>query len=157
MTSIAAGLTRLGLKVDHLDFLTLVVIGVPLSGFVGLFMTANNTAIMTALPNELKGVASGMLETARQMGHGLAVPIVSAVLLTAVARDAASLGTPAAYLLGYQQAALLMAALCVAGVVATIAGSLSRAGWETRAAAQGAPAPTAEPRAEGVSARSAAR
>jgi MFS transporter, DHA2 family, methylenomycin A resistance protein len=157
MMGIAVGLTLLGLKADHLDFLTLVVIGVPLSGFVGLFMTANNTAIMTALPNELKGFASGMLETARQMGHGLAVPIVSAVLVTAVARDSASLGTPAAYLLGYQQAVLLMAALCVGGVVATIAGSLSRAGWETRAAADSAPAPTAEPRAEGVSAGSSAR
>src|SRR3712207_7399813 len=58
---------------DHLDFWTLVAIGVPTSGFVGLFMTANNTALMTALPNDLKGFASGMLETARQMGHGLAV------------------------------------------------------------------------------------
>jgi hypothetical protein len=90
------------------------------------------------------------------MGHGLAVPIVSAVLVTAVARDGASLGTPAAYLLGYQQAVLLMAALCVGGVVATIAGSLSRPGWELRAAADRAPAP-AEPRAEGVAARSSAR
>jgi hypothetical protein len=179
MTGIAGGLTLLGLKADHLDFLTLGLIGVPLSGFVGLFMTANNTAIMGALPHELKGFASGMLETARQMGHGLAVPIVSAVLLNAVARESGSLGTAGAYLIGYQQAVLLMAALCVGGVVATIAGSLSRAGWETRAAAPtpqlssrtpqswgvqapsgaGAPvaAPVPEARAEGVSATPAAR
>jgi MFS transporter, DHA2 family, methylenomycin A resistance protein len=159
MTGIAVGLFLLGINADHLEFLTLLVIGVPLSGFVGLFMTANNTAIMSALPSELKGFATGMLETARQMGHGLAVPIVSAVLTGAVASQSATLGASSAYLIGYQHAVLLMAALCVGGVVATIAGSFSRAGWETRALAASPPAaePTAEPVPERVSAGSAAR
>lgn len=156
MTGIAVGLFLLGINAAHLDFFTLVVIGVPLSGFVGLFMTANNTAIMTALPTELKGFASGMLETARQMGHGLAVPIVSAVLTAAVVRETPAIGPSAAFLIGYQHAVLLMAGLCILGVAATIAGSCSRAGWETRAAAASAER-EGEPRVEGVRARSGAR
>jgi len=134
MLGIATGLTLLGLKADHLDFFTLVAIGVPLAGFVGLFMTANNTAIMTALPDDLKGFASGMLETARQFGHGMAVPVVSAVMTAAVLRDTPSVGPAAAHLIGYQQAVLLMAGFCFCGVLATIAGSVSRPDWEKRAA-----------------------
>jgi hypothetical protein len=102
---------------------------------VGLFMTANNTAIMSALPSDLKGFASGMLETARQMGHTLAVPIVSAVMGAVVLSEAPRVGSSAAYLLGYRYAVLLMAGLCFGGVLASVAGALARSGWETRAAA----------------------
>lgn len=144
MLGIASGLLLLGLRADHLDFLTLVLIGVPLSGFVGLFMTANNTAIMSALPTDLKGFASGMLETARQFGHGMAVPLVSAVLMARVLDETPRLGPQAAFLAGYQSAVLLMAGLCFCGVLATIAGSASRAGWAERAAAT-APDPQPEP------------
>src|SRR5262249_49813675 len=94
-----------------------------------------NTAIMTALPDDLKGFASGMLETARQFGHGMAVPVVSAVMTAAVLRDTPSVGPAAAHLIGYQHAVLLMAGSCFGGVLAPIAGSGSRRGGEKRAAA----------------------
>jgi MFS transporter, DHA2 family, methylenomycin A resistance protein len=157
MAGIAACLIYLGLQADHLDFDTFAIIGIPLSGFVGLFMTPNNTALMSALPADKKGFASGMLETARQMGHGLAVPIVSAVMTAAVLTDGPRLGAPAAYLIGYQHAVLLMAAFCVAAMFASIAGSCSRAGWASRAATIAASADGAPAVREPVTAGSTAR
>jgi hypothetical protein len=118
-------------------------------------MTPNNTALMSALPADKKGFASGMLETARQMGHGLAVPIVSAVMSTAVLAEGPRVGTAAAYLIGYQHAVLLMAAFCIGAVVASLAGSRARDAWGSNAATSATTEPAAP--AERLSAGSSAR
>ena len=79
----------------------------------GLFMSTNNPAIMASAGPGLHGFASGMLETLRQLGHGFAVPILTASVASAVGAP----GRDAAFLGGYGTAMLVMGSILFTGVL----------------------------------------
>lgn len=121
LSGIALSLGLLGLAAGSLDYGILVGLLIPTAVFVGLFMPANNTPVMAALPSDLKGFASGMLETARQFGHTMGASVVSAVVNAQVANSLGTQAEAGAYLAGFQHSVLIMAGLSLLGVAASIA------------------------------------
>lgn len=121
MACIAATLATLGIFAPVLTFESLVLIGVPSGSAVGLFMAANNTFIMENIPPSLKGMGTGLLETARQMGHGTAVAISTAVMGLAIGQNLDAAVGSAAYLQGFQNAALMMSVFAFIGFLASAA------------------------------------
>jgi MFS family permease len=118
---IATGLLALGLLGDALTYATFVVVAVLLGVSSGFFNTSNNTVIMSVLPDEARGFASGMLETTRQLGHSVAVSIGTAALGLAGATLRGD-GGPEAMFRGFQLAVLIMGGIAAAGVVLAHAG-----------------------------------
>jgi MFS family permease len=86
---------------------TLVVTGLG----IGLFTSPNNSAVMGAVPQRRRGVASGVLSTARTLGNLLGIGLAGAVFTTALA---ATDGGPAAV------TAAASLGLVVASVIALI-------------------------------------
>jgi MFS family permease len=115
MGMICFGFFMLSLTAPMLTFGTYMLVAVPIGIGMGTFMSVNNTVIMSSVPANLRGFASGMLETTRQGGHMFAVPLVS-VIMTGVAGATLTAQTdPALYIRGFQ------AACTVVGCIALIA------------------------------------
>ena len=74
----------------------LVVAGVFAGLANGVLLTVNNTVVMSSLPGQTNGVASGILETTRHFGHAFGVTIPTAIL--AMAATGAQPGMEAAAL-----------------------------------------------------------
>jgi MFS family permease len=108
----------------------------------GLYMTANNTLAISLMPGSLRGLASGLLETTRQLGHTLGVAIATVLMGSAVADALSGAASASGFLIGFQQVSLAMAGVCAVGLGLSlwpvVRGS---AGPPRRAAA--APAPMA--------------
>lgn len=69
--------------------LVIVVIGLGLVGVgTGLFLTPNNTAIMSSVPPNEVGIGSGMIATMRSLGQVMGVAVSGAVLNTRMAHYA---------------------------------------------------------------------
>jgi EmrB/QacA subfamily drug resistance transporter len=79
MALMAAGMWILSyLKADSPNIF--MIVGLIIVGFgIGLFQTPNNSAIMGAVPNSKRGVASGMLATMRNIGMVLGVALSGAI------------------------------------------------------------------------------
>ena len=67
------------------SYVGLIVAGTAAGLANGVLLTVNNTVVMSSLPGETKGVASGMLETTRHFGHAFGVTIPTAILAIAAA------------------------------------------------------------------------
>ena len=96
----------------------------------GVLLAVNNTVIMGSLPDDARGVASGMLETTRHFGHAFGVTIPTAILALAIA------AAPASEALGVQHAfvgaCLLMAGVAALGALLAIVPGRKRTGsWAT--------------------------
>lgn len=118
MTLIAVGLLGMGLLASH-GYGALVASALVLGVGTGLYMTANNTLAVSLLPATKRGLASGILETTRQLGHTLGVAIPVALMgpaVSAAASGSAGLG----FLQGFQTVSLAMAALCTVGVALSL-------------------------------------
>ena len=115
---VGSGLTALGLAGDSLDYTRTFGIIVWMGIGSGVFMTTNNTKIMSALGAEYRGFASGMLETSRQYGHTLGVAIAAAGLSAAALSGLTGVAEESAVRAGFSQSALIMAAIAWAGVLA---------------------------------------
>lgn len=97
--------------------LTLVgfVVAITIIGLAsGLFNAANNTVIMSVLPEDARGFSSGTLEATRQFGHAIAVSLGAIALGLAGAGLPSS--TPEAMLDGFSLALLLMGSIAAAGI-----------------------------------------
>jgi MFS family permease len=112
---IAAGLLGMGLLAP-LGYGGVVAAGLVLGVGTGVYMTANNTLAVGLLPANLRGLASGVLETTRQLGHSLGVAIASAMMGSAVADALSGTATAGGFLVGFQQVSLAMAAVCAVGL-----------------------------------------
>jgi MFS transporter, DHA2 family, methylenomycin A resistance protein len=105
---ICLGFFSLSLMAPGLTFTTYMLISVPIGIGMGAFMSVNTTVIMSAVPTNLRGFASGMLETTRQGGHMFAVPLVSGIM-TGVAGATLTADTePALYVRGFQAACMVV-------------------------------------------------
>jgi MFS transporter, DHA2 family, methylenomycin A resistance protein len=108
MGLICLGFFSLSLMAPGLTFTTYMLISVPIGIGMGTFMSVNTTVIMSAVPTNLRGFASGMLETTRQGGHMFAVPLVSGIM-TGVAGATLTADTePALYVRGFQAACMVV-------------------------------------------------
>jgi hypothetical protein len=108
---IAGGLVVLGQWGPTMPFPALFPVQVFLGGGLGTFTTVNNTAVMTAVAPEQRGLASGLVESTRQLGHSLGVSVSSGIL-------AASLAASAIPEVGYNEG--FVAASSTMGVVAAL-------------------------------------
>jgi len=124
MAGIALGLTAMGFA--GRSYWLIVTLATLLGIGMGLFLSSNNTMVVTSLPPDSRGFASGMLETTRQFGHGLAVSLASAVI--GVSLPGASLvpGEPTPFLVGFRTTALAMGSVAFLGVLASLAGIAGR-------------------------------
>jgi len=95
----------------------------------GVLLAVNNTVIMGTLPDDFRGVASGMLETTRHFGHAFGVTIPTAILSLVVAGLAGAGGDDAALRWGFFWSCLGMAAVAGIGVVL----ALVPGGWKGHA------------------------
>ena len=85
-----------------------VVVGLALLGLgIGLFVPANNAAIMSSVPREQLGAASGMLNMARSLGTALELSLTGRVF----AAVAGARARPELVSRGYTAAMLFLAAL----------------------------------------------
>lgn len=139
----------LGLAAAGLGFLALTGVGTPLlqvalwsamSGIgQGLFLSPNTRAVMSAVPADQSGTASGLIATTRVVGQALSVAIAGAVFIglggaaagAALAVRSAS-GAPVDPALDDTFLAALRVALLVCGSLAATGAVISLAGAERR-------------------------
>ncbi|HYD81044.1 MAG TPA: MFS transporter [Paucimonas sp.] len=87
-----------------------------------LFQAANNTAAMTAIPPDRRGVVSGMLSLARNLGFVTGASAMGAVFATASAATDITTAHPAAVAAG-TRFTFAIAAILIAVAIAVAAGS----------------------------------
>ncbi len=128
---VCLGMGALGAFARDLSYAGILGVLAVMGAAGGTFMTTNNTRIMASAGAGNHGFASGMLETLRQLGHGLAVPILTASLGSGTAAAGAPEGP--AFAAGFRAAMLVMGSIVLVGVLLAV--SRRQAG----------PAPGAEP------------
>ena len=84
MAMIAGGFLLLGLLSSSVSIWVLPLLLLPISIGTNVFNPVNNAAIMDSLPLEHRGVASGMLETTRELGHALGATAAAGALTLAL-------------------------------------------------------------------------
>ena len=84
MLLIAGGFVILGLSAAQVSFWVLPLIMIPISIGTNMFNPINNATVMNSLPLQHRGVASGMLETSRELGHALGATAAAAALGLAI-------------------------------------------------------------------------
>jgi len=103
--------------------LVMVVLGLGLVGVgTGLFLTPNNTAIMSSVPKHEVGIGSGMIATMRSLGQVMGVAVSGAVLNTRMAHYAASTAysKEQIYSLAQSEAFYAAALFALAGLIASL-------------------------------------
>jgi MFS family permease len=114
---VAGGLLVFGLVGGSLPYGVFVATAALLGASQGAFSTVNNTTVIGAVSVDERGSAAGMLETTRHLGHTVGVSLSSGVLESLVVGVAAA-DLAGAYLHGFEQVSLVMAALAGLGVLA---------------------------------------
>ena len=118
MTLIAGGFLVLGLSTPHVSFWMLPLLMLPISIGTNMFNPINNATVMNSLPLEHRGVASGMLETTREMGHALGATAAASALALVLPAGIELLSGEAAepfYIQGFRGASLMVVFTLMAG------------------------------------------
>ena len=71
MMTIASGFLALGLLAPNISWWIVPFLMLPITMGTAIFNPINNATVMSALPLEHRGVASGLLETTRELGHAI--------------------------------------------------------------------------------------
>ena len=116
MSLICGGFFMLSLTAPVLTFTTYMLIALPIGIGMGIFMSVNNTVIMSSVPASLRGFASGMLETTRQAGHMFAVPLTSGIMTAVTGATLTAQTSPALYIQGFQAASLVVGCIGLVAV-----------------------------------------
>ena len=120
MASIALGFVMLGLFAQSLSVWFMPLLLLPISLGTNTFNTINNATVMSTLPVEHRGFASGMLETTRDLGHALGATTSAAILALVLPVAIAALSPAEAqvhYMRGFETAALTVVAIMLTGAV----------------------------------------
>ena len=120
MLSIASGFVLLGLLAGAVPFWCLPFLLFPISVGTNIFNTVNNAIVMSTLPTEHRGFASGMLETTRDLGHATGATIssfiVALILPAAIGLMLAEEAQPF-YMKGFQTSALAVVGIMTIGAI----------------------------------------
>ena len=120
MISIAVGFVLLALFAGKVNFWILPLLLLPISFGTNVFNTVNNATVMSGLPTENRGFASGMLETTRDLGHAtgatLSTIILAMVLPAGIAFMVAS-ESQGFYMKGFQTASLTVVGIMILGAI----------------------------------------
>ncbi len=111
MVVIAGGFLVLSLVAADISFWVLPLLMIPISVGTNMFNPVNNATVMNSLPTEHRGVASGMLETTREMGHALGATTAAAVLALALPAGISRLPDASSqifYIQGFQLSSLIV-------------------------------------------------
>ncbi|MCH9036341.1 MAG: MFS transporter [Chloroflexi bacterium] len=120
MVVIAMGFLILGLTVAHIPAWTVPLIMLPITAGTSIFNPINNATVMSSLPLEHRGVASGMLETTRELGHALGATVSATALSMFLPEFISTLSETEAqgfYLDGFRFACLMVVGILIAGAV----------------------------------------
>ncbi len=120
MVSIAGGFVALGMSAPYIEFWVLPLLMLPIALGTNMFNPVNNATIMNALPTEHRGIASGMLETTRELGHALGATAAAGVLTLVLPATLTLLSDSevrSAYKDGFQMAALMVVFVLVFGAI----------------------------------------
>ena len=120
MASIAVGFVLLGLFAGQLSVWFIPLLLLPISIGTNAFNTVNNATVMSTLPTEHRGFASGMLETTRDLGHALGATISAAVVSIVLPASIALMTaeqSQAYYVRGFQTSALAVVLIMLTGAV----------------------------------------
>ena len=122
MVMIACGFLALSIVASDIPFWVLPLMMIPISVGTNMFNPVNNATVMNSLPLEHRGVASGMLETTREMGHALGATAAASVLALALPVGVSRLSESAAqgfYIQGFQLSSLMVVfVLCLGALLA---------------------------------------
>ena len=120
MLSIAVGFILMAVFAGSVNFWLIPLLLLPISFGNNMFNTVNNATVMSALPTEHRGFASGMLETTRDLGHATGATvssiIMAMVLPTGIAFMLAS-ESQSHYMKGFQTASLAVVGIMVTGAI----------------------------------------
>ena len=120
MLSIASGFVLLALFVGTVNFWMLPLLLFPISVGTNIFNTVNNATVMSTLPTENRGFASGVLETTRDMGHATGATI-SSFIMALIVPTTIGLMLPSEsqrlHLEGFQISALAVVGIMTAGAI----------------------------------------
>lgn len=114
---VAVGLVTMGLFASSLSYVQFVAIGIVLGVAMGVFFTINNVMIISSLPNNLRGLASGMEQSSRQLGHTLGITATSAAMAISVPREMILSAPPEAWVEGFQRASIIVGIIAAVGFV----------------------------------------
>ena len=120
MLSIAVGFVLLALFAAKVNFWMLPLLLLPISFGTNVFNTVNNATVMSALPTEHRGFASGMLETTRDLGHATGATISSiimAMMLPGTIAFMVASESQQFYMKGFQTASLAVVGIMITGAI----------------------------------------
>ena len=118
MALIAGGFLSVGLLVPHMPFWTLPLLMLPIAVGTNMFNPINNATIMNSLALEHRGVASGMLETTRELGHALGATAAAGALALALPASIEALSEISAqsyFLAGFRVSSLMVVMVLLIG------------------------------------------
>ena len=132
MMTIASGFLALGLLAPNISWWIVPLLMLPITMGTAIFNPINNATVMSALPLEHRGVASGLLETTRELGHALGATASATALsmfIPALVNDLAESQAQAHYFEGFRASTLMvMGVLLFGAVIAYFHKSRPRAG-----------------------------
>jgi len=115
---VALGLVAMGVTVSLGSYWLLVAVLMVVGSASGFFITPASTAIMSALPPEHRGFASGMIETSRHVGHSLGAALATAVMGFSVLGTLSEAGAePGAFMEAFRTTALVVGGIAALGVI----------------------------------------
>jgi len=120
MLSIAVGFVLLALFAAKVNFWMLPLLLLPISFGTNVFNTVNNATVMSALPTEHRGFASGMLETTRDLGHATGATISSIIMAMVLPGTIAFMVASESqqfYMKGFQTASLAVVGIMITGAI----------------------------------------
>ena len=120
MLSIAVGFVLLAVFAARVNFWLLPLLLMPISFGTNVFNTVNNATVMSGLPTEHRGFASGMLETTRDLGHATGATVSSIIMAMVLPGGIALLAaseSQAFYMKGFQTAALAVVGIMITGAI----------------------------------------
>ena len=120
MLSIALGFVLLAVFAAKVNFWLIPLLLLPISFGTNIFNTVNNATVMSTLPTEHRGFASGMLETTRDLGHATGATISSIIMAMVLPAGIAFMVASESqdfYMQGFQTAALAVVGIMVTGAI----------------------------------------
>ncbi len=122
MILIAGGFLALSFTASRIPFWALPLMMIPISVGTNMFNPINNATVMNSLPLRHRGVASGMMETTREMGHALGATTAAAMLALALPAGISLLSDSTSqgfYIQGFQLSSLMVVfVLCFGAMLA---------------------------------------